>query len=257
MNNFSDECENVSRKVNFFDIQYSLVGPLLTSSQIEFLKWFAVVSMTVGHAAFAFGFTESLPYDISRIAFPLFAFILVYNYIFHTKNPTHYFFRLIIVAILAEGPYQVLFHRDIYMTNILFTLAAGLISIIAIDKLLEYQHSEKKDVRFIWAGWYLLFVAILIIGFFVDYLHLGIFLSISYWAWLRYPSFATFFLASCVTFALNLPLGVISSFWGISAILIILFAMWLPINIKRLNKWFFYVYYPLHILILIFLQQNL
>lgn len=232
------------------DAQYSLVGPTLKTHQLEALKWVAVVTMTIGHAADAFSAQNLIYFYISRVAYPLFAFMLVYNYIHNTKNPTNYFMRIFIMSIIAELPYQYLFGRDIYLANILVTIGFGLASIIIIDRLIEQKDNSAYDVRWAWVGWYLVGIIVLIGGFGVDYMHMGILLCIAYWGWLRFPSYTTFYIALVATFLLNLPIGPTESFIGIIALGLIAVATLLQFKIPRINKWFFYLYYPMHIVIL-------
>lgn len=74
---------------------------------------------------------------IGRIAFPLFAFLLVEGYL-HTRNVKRYALNLLLFAILSTLPYNVLrnggaLHFD--SLNVLFTLQLGLLAITAIDRL--------------------------------------------------------------------------------------------------------------------------
>lgn len=236
-------------KIKFRDIQYVLVGPILNSSQIEWLKWIAIITMALGHGYELFGYTGLLFFEISRITYPLFAFILVYNYIHHARDAKRYLSRILIFAILAEAPYQHFFVRDVYLANILFVLGSGLLTIYVIDRLIEFQKDPEHDVRKAWAAWYILGIFVLCVGFFVDYMHLGIFICIAYWGWLRFPSYATFYAAVVATFLVNLPIGLDYSAVGLLAFPIIALIAWLPIKIPRINKWFFYSFYPLHIIV--------
>lgn len=233
------------------DASYSLAGPVLKSHQIEALKWVAIISMTVGHLAYAVAAQNTIYFYISRVAYPLFAFLLVYNYMHNTKDSANYFLRIFILSLISELPYQYLFGREnIYLANILATIGFGLASIIIIDRLSSLKESSFYDVRWIWAGWYMVGLIVLIGGFGVDYMHMGILLCVAYWGWLRFPSYTTFNIALIATFLLNLPIGPTASFFGIGALGLIALATLLSIEIPRLNKWFFYFYYPMHLVAL-------
>lgn len=232
------------------DAQYVLIGPVFNSSQAEFLKWIAIIAMTIGHVSFSLHTDTMLYYYISRIAFPIFAFLVVYNYIHHTSNSLHYLIRILIVAVLAEAPYQYLFHPTPYMSNILFTIGLGLAAVIAIDYLMEYKDKEGMDIRRLWAGWYGVFLSVFVLGFFVDYIHLGVFLIIAYWGWLRFPSYSTFFAAFIFTFILDFPAGATSAYFAVLFFGVLVVAAWFSFKIPRVNKWFFYAYYPIHLIFL-------
>lgn len=71
-----------------------------------------------------------------RISYPLFAFLLVEGYI-HTSNLKKYYKRLIIFAIISQIPFM-LFRTlvgEFKMLNIMFTLLLGLLAITAYDKI--------------------------------------------------------------------------------------------------------------------------
>ena len=77
---------------------------------------------------------------IGRIAFPIFAFLIVEGF-FHTKNRVKYLTRLIIFALISEIPYDYAFWAFpnqefmFYRQNIFFTLAIGLMTIMIYDSL--------------------------------------------------------------------------------------------------------------------------
>jgi hypothetical protein len=78
---------------------------------------------------------------IGRVAFPIFAFLIVEGF-FHTKNIRKYLLRLLIFAFISEvffdlataGTYCNLSHQ-----NVFFTLFLGLLAITVYDKL-QYAH---------------------------------------------------------------------------------------------------------------------
>lgn len=60
---------------------------------------------------------------IGRLAMPLFAWGIAYGYI-QTKNIRKYAFRILLLAIISQFPYYILFNNG--CLNICFTLVAGL-----------------------------------------------------------------------------------------------------------------------------------
>ena len=80
--------------------------------------------------------------SIGRIAFPIFAFLIVEGF-FHTRNRMKYLLRLLLFAIISEIPYDYAFWGFpnsnlsllLYRQNIFFTLAIGLLTIMIYDSI--------------------------------------------------------------------------------------------------------------------------
>lgn len=92
---------------------------------------------------------------LGRIAFPIFAFMVVEGF-FKTKSRWSYLRNLLIFAVISEIPYDMFQSAEFVNTwsqNILWGLALGLFTIMVIDKLKDYI---KK--RPLW-----IFVSILIV----------------------------------------------------------------------------------------------
>ena len=71
---------------------------------------------------------------VGRLAFPLFAFLLVEGFI-HTSSPRLYLVRLLTWAIIAEIPYDLMWSGKIMdptRQNVLWTLAFGLLAMMLI-----------------------------------------------------------------------------------------------------------------------------
>ena len=67
---------------------------LLTSSQQELLKYFAILFMVIDHIGFKF-YPEHIEFRyIGRLAYPTFAFLIIYNYIYNTSNKKKYLYRI-------------------------------------------------------------------------------------------------------------------------------------------------------------------
>lgn len=74
---------------------------------------------------------------IGRIAFPIFAFMIVEGY-FYTKNIKKYLLRLLIFALISEMPFNLIYGSHIsypYHQNVLWTFLIGLLLICGIDKV--------------------------------------------------------------------------------------------------------------------------
>ena len=97
------------------------------------LKLIAVVSMLVDHVAFSFIGNGSYLYwvmrALGRIAFPIYAFLLVEGFC-HTRNLQKYAVRLLICAVISEIPYNYMISGNFLyagMQNIFWTLLLGLL----------------------------------------------------------------------------------------------------------------------------------
>lgn len=93
---------------------------------------------------------------LGRIAFPIFAFMVVEGF-FKTKSRWSYLRNLLIFALISEIPYDMFQSAEFVNTwsqNILWGLALGLFTIMVIDKL-----KEKIKKRPLW-----IFVSLLIVA---------------------------------------------------------------------------------------------
>ncbi len=96
------------------------------------LKVIALVSMTLDHIAY-YLMDKSIAYDamrtMGRMAFPIFAFLLVEGYV-HTRSVRKYALSLFIFALVSDIPWWLLNHDNTH--NVFFTLLLGLVAIITI-----------------------------------------------------------------------------------------------------------------------------
>lgn len=101
------------------------------------LKVIAMLSMTLDHIAYYFGI-DGLPGELmrslGRVAFPVFAFLLVEGFV-HTRSRKRYLASLLVFALISQVPWFLLNHDR--TTNVFFTLALGLMAIWLLDKLGE------------------------------------------------------------------------------------------------------------------------
>ena len=94
------------------------------------LKVIALVSMTMDHIAYYLMEHGTWTYDmmrtVGRMAFPIFAFLLVEGYD-HTRSTRKYTLSLLAFALISEIPWWLLNHDNTH--NVFFTLLLGLIAI--------------------------------------------------------------------------------------------------------------------------------
>ncbi len=198
---------------------------------------------------------------IGRIAFPIFAFLIVEGY-FHTKDLKAYVKRLLIFALISELPFNLMTGGILNPThqNVLWTFLIG----IGLIRLIE-KGKEKRTVRM----WLLVVLGVLLgclialLGM-VDYMHFGVLMVLVFYLFRGHRWWC--YLGQLVCLALiNLELmgGLVYPFelfgreWlfpqqGFA--LLALIPIWLyrgkqgPYN--KTLKYIYYAFYPVHILIL-------
>lgn len=221
------------------------------------LKWIAIITMLIDHigaliverAIIKFSVTkpglceqlsilDTVLRGIGRIAFPIFCFLLIQGFMY-TKNRIKYALRLLAFAFISEIPFDFAFSGRAFYTgyqNVFFTLFIGLVIIIFIDRIWEQQRFSKIlriSLCIVCAG----------IGFFgarflgVDYGGRGIIAILALYLFRR--NLFEQALAGVIAFAWEFPAP---------------FAF-IPVfayNGKRGkgNKYFFYVFYPIHLSVL-------
>lgn len=173
---------------------------------------------------------------LGRIAFPIFAFMVVEGF-FKTKSQWKYLRNLLIFAVISEIPYDMFQSAEFVNTwsqNILWGLALGLFTIMVIDKLKDYI---KK--RPLWVFVSLLLVALSSLGSMLissDYEYYAIIII-----YLYYIFYDKRLLASGLGY-----LVIIKEIYAILG-----FATVLLYNGEKgkQNKIFNYLFYPVHLLI--------
>lgn len=119
------------------------------------LKIIAVVTMLIDHigaaliegvilqgsagASYYWYEIDSVLRGIGRTAFPIFAFLLVQGFL-HTRNRGRYFGRLTLFALLSEIPFDLAFHGKLIYTgsqNVFWTLFIGLLVIWGMREIVD------------------------------------------------------------------------------------------------------------------------
>lgn len=95
----------------------------------ELLKWIAIITMTFDHVgAILYPEFEFLRL-IGRLAFPLFAYLLILG-MESTRNIRNYFFRLFVFALISQIPFFLATnYAPFELLNIFFSLSFGLLFI--------------------------------------------------------------------------------------------------------------------------------
>lgn len=214
------------------------------------LKYIAVIAMLIDHVgAFIledmYGINSTiyiLSRSIGRIAFPIFAFLLVEGFK-KTKNRKKYFINLLIFALLSEIPFDLANKgslMDFNQQNIFFTLLTNLTMLCVI----EGMKIDKTDLKAITEILIVLLFSLVSMLFKFDYSFFAPLVVYSYYKF--YGNIKMRFLASELSLYFEA-----FSLVHVSNILIYYY------NGKRgrQNKYFFYFFYPLHLLIIYFFTK--
>ncbi|MBZ2387115.1 conjugal transfer protein TraX [Anaerococcus murdochii] len=173
---------------------------------------------------------------LGRIAFPIFAFMVVEGF-FKTKSRWSYLRNLLIFAVISEIPYDMFQSAEFVNTwsqNILWGLALGLFTIMVIDKLKDYI---KK--RPLWIFVSILIVVLSSLGSMLissDYEYYAIIII-----YLYYLFYDKRHLASGLSY-----LVIIKEIYAILGFATVLFYNG---EKGKQNKIFNYLFYPVHLLI--------
>ena len=218
------------------------------------LKIIAIITMTLDHMGVYLFPGQPVIYlilrSVGRISYPIFAFLLAEGYR-HTTNKLAYFTRLFVFAFVMEvfiSGYAIYTKNwsMIFQENVLWPLVFGFVSmflleqkhflaiigfvgILVLAELLQIPYGAYGiglicifyHYRFI--GLQVVFVFFYSI-FFIDYPFLSL-IGVSS-EWIKYPSIQWWSMLSFI------PLSFYNGLKG------------------KMNKWFFYFYYPLHFVLL-------
>jgi len=238
--------------------------------------------MTVDHVGFILlseGTTEYIILRIiGRLSYPLFALIIAYGCT-RTRNISMYFLRLIAFAVILQICWAAagLINEDLKpeFNNIFFTLAFGVLAIWFIKYMRRGAPMKNTTDLIVFTIFAILFTAILCVcaGFLqVDYGAAGVLLIVMFYSVLdtiyrvpkRYSDVSNLtkdwvlrIVAPLVCLIIfNVVISLWYNVWGtqwfsmLSAPLIWLFVP-KKLKIHWLEKYAFYIYYPLHFIVLI------
>lgn len=198
------------------------------------LKILAIVTMMLDHIGAVF-FPKILIFRIiGRISFPIFAFLVAEGF-FHTSDVKKYITRLGVLAIVSEVPFDLLFYGTLIHLghqNVFFTLCLAVTAMYWMNK--SYNVVMKFGIGFL----FLLLADVL----HTDYMSMGVFLVFIFYFWREYKM-TKYIMAAAANI---LFMGGIQ-IYGTLALF--------PISLyngeegKKIKK-FFYLFYPVHIIIL-------
>lgn len=203
----------------------------LTSYQ---LKWIAIITMVIDHTGAVLYPGELLWRYIGRLSFPIFCFLLVEGFC-HTHDIYQYMLRLGIFAVISEIPYDLAFRGrllEFEHQNVFFTLLLGVIMMYVLEKGGDWP---EKIVEVLWVMWLANMLR-------TDYSYKGILLICIF-----YLSRQNFWPRIAGGALWNLLWN--GSVQGYGALAVIPIAFYNGERGRKM-KYFFYVFYPAHLLIL-------
>lgn len=215
------------------------------------LKIIAIVTMLIDHATAILVPTNTMTYligrSIGRLAFPIFCFLLVQG-LLHTKNIQKYLTRLGLFALISEIPFDLAFSDNttqwgfLEHQNIFFTLFIGL-GVIYLMSIIEKKFvnniflSNIFDMLVVLAG---SFLAVLLS---TDYSFGGILLIVAFYLFRENK-----LLLTVAVFIVNAYM--FGGLQGLATLSMIFIWFYNGQRGQKINKYLFYAFYPVHILIL-------
>lgn len=190
---------------------------------------------------------------IGRLAFPLFCFFAVEGFLY-SKNRFKYLSRLAIFAILSEPAFDMAFSGqwlDFTQQNVMLTIFMGIIGIWLFERIQEIIHSKfgKNPLSYIIGIIPIFAIAHIAHILHSDYGAVGIFTISVIYILNEYKPFA--FLVGISVLVLGYGQIELSAFWAIIPILFYSGKRGFGL------KYFFYLFYPIHLAILSYLAMNI
>ena len=236
------------------------------------LKIIAIITMFCDHFGDAFIGHYSFLNLIGRIAFPIFAFQISEGYI-HTKNLKKYMLRLGIFALISQIPFILFIHKHVNPTstalNVFFTLFLGLLAIFLYDfiiKLFEKNMNVTTAIKRNFNKYIdkiIGIILVLIIAYIAeilntDYGFWGVIIIFIFYVFKTHKIMLVLtYILLCI---LKFITPIIESNYNLIYIGMALFTILPIIFIILYNgkqgkkiKYFLYLFYPLHLILLYFL----
>ncbi len=192
---------------------------------------------------------------IGRIAFPIYCFLIVQGFIY-TRNVGKYCLRLFAFAIISEVAFDIAFNYtifELYSNNVFFTLGLGLLGIVILSRIEKIYDvfKDKMNKTRINISCLLLCIGFLTITYVLaddvfrsDYGFSGVLCIVLMYIF-RNNIIIGYSLGVLSTAILNYSSIQLYALFGL------LFIMNYNGEKGKSTKYFFYLYYPLHILLIV------
>lgn len=218
------------------------------------LKFIAVISMLIDHIGVVF-FPNLLFFRIiGRLAFPIFAFLIARGFL-KTRSKTKYLLRMLLFACISIYPYYLVFHT--FAPNILFTFSLSFAMIWGFEAIKQSSffrsNAWEQLLKYSILVFFVFFITLLSELFLFEYGFLGVLLPFVFYVFQDKTEQFFFFTALTTLYCV---MAFLSQFDFASLLQIFslfsipLLAISSTLQSKRKWKWFFYVFYPLHLITL-------
>jgi hypothetical protein len=220
---------------------------VLPDGTLEWLKWLAVVLMTIDHVnKFLLAQSQPWMFWLGRLAMPIFTAVLAYNLArpgaFEKGLYKRTLERLLIFGTITTPTFIAIgatAQDSIWPLNIMFLFAA----ILGCLWLIQIDDAVGKSAMV------LLFA---VAGLLAEYFWFGIGFGIAVWYYSKRPSWTAAVFAVCCCAGLNVFSHV---YWSLLALPLLFLAHRIPLRVPRLRL-AFYAYYPLHLAVIWWLQYT-
>lgn len=202
------------------------------------LKLFAIIFMLIDHIGVVFFPQNLILRIIGRLAFPIFAFQLGIGYA-HTKNKVKHILTLLLFALISQIPFYMMcsIHNSGVNLNILFTFLFALLIIYSNENIKQYIIKIP------------LIAILFLIAFYIktDYGICGILLTILLYYFSNYKILIIPILFFTMTLLCYMnQSSPIQLFSILSSVFILTYNGKKGVHVK----WLFYIFYPLHMILL-------
>ena len=208
----------------------------MNTKKNDILKLIAIITMVIDHIGYVFFPQFGILRAIGRISFPIFAYQISVGFRF-TRNLKVYYIRLGVFALVSQIPYMLIFPTGF---NIFFNL---MVAVLALD-----LYAKKRSIAL---------VGLLAIVFLVEnwinfgYGIYGIILSLIFYGFRdNKESLIKWYLISTLVYCLFYDRPI--QFFAMLSVPIILYQWKFEV---LLNKWWFYLFYPVHLIILFVISR--
>lgn len=195
------------------------------------LKLLAILTMVIDHLGYVFFPEQEWMRAVGRLTMPIFAYAIARGF-FYTRDKKRYLLQLSILAVISQIPFMLLFHEG-WTLNMVVPWALAVVALMSP----------------LWVT-PLLALTPLVLGIPMDYSSLVILLPVAiYHLWFkeRRPLLAALAVVTVLSVIALLSPGY--QWFALLALPVILLLE--PYDRKiTVNKWFFYAFYPAHILLL-------
>jgi len=203
---------------------------------------YAMAAVQESPAGWLYVFYQIMRRILGRLAFPIYCFLLVEGFE-RTRSRAKYAFRLFLFALISEIPFDLAFSgRTVYThyQNVFFTLLLGFLMMWAMKEL--EARVSRRGLR--WAGIGILFLAL---SFLAEAIYCD------------YGAYGIIAIALLYLFRKNrkeqIIAGMVAFLWEVTAPLSFIFVAFYNGERGLKLKYIFYLFYPLHLLVLYFLLR--